>query len=286
MRVLVCGERRNNGRSIYIAFTMTDLHNDYPTALPPEKLDEYVRRNYGIDITAVIWTSELGNDAENTVSSLTDRVCNIRGVNHVAIEDLGFLSERAAHTFPFEKYAYCSLGWNYNNAYIGGALDDGTLTEAGKRLIERMNGRCAVDLAHTNERSFYAVMEVAERVLCSHTGFNGHLRSIDDGRIRAVIDRRGIVGLCAVTAFTDAHTAGELAAVIDKFVSKYGIDNLALGTDFNGSTDLPNDFNSYECLPVLESELSRFGYSGAEIDKIFTTNAKRFYEEIENERHL
>ena len=273
-------------RRLDIAFTMTDLHNDYPTALPIEKLAEYVNSCGDNDITAVIWTSELGDNAESRIKTLTDRLENIRGVKHVAIEDLGFLNECAVQEFPFERYIYCSLGWNYDNAYIGGALDGGTLTEAGRRLIERMNGRCAVDLAHTNERSFYAVLEVSERVLCSHTGFNGHLRSIDDGRIRAIIDKRGIIGLCAVTAFTDARSAGELAAVIDRFVSKYGIDYLALGTDFNGSTDLPNDFNRYECLPVLEGELARLGYSDADIDKILTTNVKRFYEEIENERHL
>lgn len=264
---------------------MIDLHNDYPTALPQERFDEYIRSCGENDVTAVIWTSELAN-AESVVNRLTSSLCAISKVKYVAIEDVGFLSDSDAEAFPFERYVYCSLGWNYNNAFVGGALDDGALTVEGKRLIKAMNGKCAVDLAHTNEKSFYGILDVAARILCSHTGFNGHLRSIDDRRIRAIVDRSGIIGLSAVKTFTDAHSAKELAVVIDRFASKYGVDNLALGTDFNGSTDISDDFKSYDDMPTLYGELARLGYVSSDIEKIFTTNAKRFYEETEHERHL
>ncbi len=264
---------------------MIDLHNDYPTVLPQEKFAEYIRSCGDNDITAVIWTTEQEN-AKSVVDSITSSLTKIRKVKYVALEDVGFLSESEAESFPFERYVYCSLGWNYNNIYVGGALDDGRLTAAGRRLIEFMNGKCAIDLAHTNEKSFYDILETAAKVMCSHTGFNRHLRSIDDRRIRAIIDRNGIIGLCAVTAFTDAHTARELAEVIDRFIDKFGANNLALGTDFNGSIDLPENFKGYGDISTLHGELKRFGYSDVDIEKIFTTNAKRFYEEIENERHL
>ena len=259
-----------------------DLHNDFPTAIEKGEFASYVRSN-DVKITSVIWTSEFEN-ASARVNELYDALKPLN--NPIAIEDIGFLADGRYKEFDFSRYFYCSLTWNYDNSFAGGALGHDDLTSEGRRVIERMNGVCAVDLAHLNRKSFYSVLDNAKKPICSHTGFNEHPRSLDECQIKALVARNTPIGLCAVTKFTDAYTATELANAIDDFVQRYGKDTLCVGTDFYGSSDLPNDFKSYADFFLIEDRLRRLGYSQADIHSIFYGNAMRFYEELQHERHL
>ncbi len=256
-----------------------DLHNDFPTV--KHNFDEYLSTECcGNIVTAAIWTTEFDTEtAAVTIRNITDRLsCGIVSARcPIAIEDVGCLEYNDEYlSFDFTKYLYCSLTWNYDNGFAGGALSGGTLTEKGRRLVSLLNGcGCAVDLAHLNERSFFETMEIAERPICSHTGFNSHPRSLDDVQISALVARNALIGLCAVKAFTDARTKIEFADIIDRFVQKYGIDNLSFGTDFCGSVDLPPDLSDYGALATVASILSRRGYSPRDIDKIYYKNAER-----------
>lgn len=255
-----------------------DLHNDYPTALNEARYADYLSdMPAGVIAVAAIWTSELGQNACDRVARMTAKLSTLSVP--IAVEDIGFLSERDEYEkFCYKAYLYCSLTWNFNNAFAGGASDDGGLTELGRRAIARMNvDRCALDVAHLNKKSFYDAIECSEKVLCSHTGFNEHVRSLDDRQIRALIDKRAVIGLCAVTAFTDAKTSDELQTVIDGFVQKYGADNLAIGSDFNGTVDLPTDVTDYTGLAEAADGLLRRGYDRNTVNKIFYGNAYSFF---------
>ena len=259
-----------------------DLHNDFATVLAADKYGEYIKTIGDGIVTAAIWTTEFEKSSvarrvkEITLSASAHKV-------PVAIEDIGFVGEG---DFDFSPYLYCSLTWNYNNVFAGGALDDGALTSLGHKIIDRINSCCALDLAHINRKSFFQALDAAKRPMCSHTGFNNHPRSLTDEQIKALIDRRGIIGLSAVTAFTGAKTVRELAQTVDRFVQKYGIHNIALGTDFYGTTDLPDGFNDYGGVGALKSELNILGYDDGCINKILYENALCFYEEIKGEGHL
>lgn len=259
-----------------------DLHNDFPTVFQKdaERIAKMYAR-YGT-ITAVVWTSELdpliANIFINDISS--SLTCPI------AVEDLGFLTDAMIEEFRFDKLCYCSMTWNVNNRFAGGALDDGGLTKDGVRLIDRINAACALDLAHLNKRSFYSALDLAKNPICSHTGFSAHPRCLDGQAVKALSSRHGIIGLSAVTAFTGATTACKLAEVIDEFVQNFGIETLCIGTDFNGTVDLPKDFKNYNDLQRLQSALSCLGYSAADINKIFYKNAYDYFKELQSEKHL
>lgn len=263
-----------------------DLHNDFPTAICESDMRDYVMRDRNAVVTAAIWTSEMGERALDNVRRITDSLLldiadsDTRGLR-IAVEDIGFLAgDDAYERFEFDKYLYCSLTWNHDNAFAGGALDDGTLTKTGALVIERINdSRCALDLAHLNKKSFYAALDRAERVVCSHTGFNGHKRSLDDGQIRELIARNGLIGLCTVTTFTDAVDADGLCAVIDGFVQKYGARHLAFGTDFYGSKDIPESIaDDYDRLETsVRCGLRAYGYSDADVDGILFSNANDYF---------
>ncbi|MDE5593336.1 MAG: membrane dipeptidase [Clostridiales bacterium] len=250
-----------------------DLHNDFPTRFFNADYCSCLPKNSS-KVTAVIWTTEFTDDAVNKVNGITGRLSAIEGMP-IAIEDIGLLADgEQFKSFDFSRYIYCSLTWNYNNNFAGGALDDGRLTELGKSAIRVIaDGGCYIDLAHLNKTSFYDVLDCAKNVLCSHTGFNGHPRSLDGQQINALIARKAMIGLCTVRAFTDAHSAEQFVNVIDSFVQKYGCDCLALGTDFNGSDDIPDDINDYDKLLKVRDILYRRGYDDKSVNKIFFDNA-------------
>ncbi len=256
-----------------------DLHNDYPTAIDISRYDNYIKQCGNADALAiaVIWTSEFADRAIDKVAEKFEALVKIKRDLPVAVEDIGFLAEeRHLRDFDFSEYIYCSLTWNINNGFAGGALDDGELTSLGKRAIRLMNDRgCYLDLAHLNRRSFYQALDSAKYALCSHTGFNDHLRSLNDSQIRAMVERKCVIGLCTVNKFTDAYCARDFETVIDGFVQKYGVDCLAIGTDFNGSTDIPEDLSDYYKIAALYDGLRERGYAAQDIDKIFFTNANR-----------
>ncbi|MCM1367390.1 MAG: membrane dipeptidase [Roseburia sp.] len=259
-----------------------DLHNDFPTAFSPREYRKYLDGCGKNTVTAAIWTSDFDKDtARGTVDAITNslRSCGKNRAVHIAIEDLGFLTDAERFEFDFSPYIYCSLTWNYNNRFAGGALDDGDLTRLGKDVIELMNGKCAIDLAHLNKKSFYSALEYAARPICSHTGFADHPRCLDARQIRALISAGGIIGLCTVSAFSSAASAEEFAAAIDAFVQKYGADNLALGTDFNGSKDIPDDLCDYAAIQALAPRLVALGYDEPTLQKIFYSNAFNFFTE-------
>ncbi len=259
-----------------------DLHNDFPTAIPERDHRDYIAKNADAVITAAIWTSDMGDSALENVRRITDKLISF-GVSRqvrIAIEDIGFSAECDGYeNFEFDKYLYCSLTWNRDNAYAGGALDDGTLTDKGVRVIKRIESSgCTLDLAHLNKKSFYAALDCVQTAVCSHTGFNGHKRSLDDSQIRELIAHDGLVGLCTVTAFTDITDADGLCATIDGFVQKHGARHLAFGTDFYGSRDIPECINDYDKLSEsVKRGLKAFGYPDADIDGILFSNANDFF---------
>lgn len=254
-----------------------DLHNDFPTRFLNADYSRYTPISNNT-VTAVIWTSEFAGDAESRINDITERLLAI-GHEPIAIEDIGFSADgEKFKRFDFSRYLYCSLTWNYNTAFAGGALDDGRLTALGKsaiRVIE--DSACYIDLAHLNRKSFYDVLDCAKNVLCSHTGFNGHPRSLNEQQIKALVERKAVIGLCTVRAFTDAHSSEQFANVIDSFVQKYGCDCLAFGTDFNGSDDIPNDINDYDKLLNVRDVLYQRGYDRQSVNKIFFDNAHILY---------
>ena len=63
-----------------------------------------------------------------------------------------------------------------------------------------------------------------------------------------IIDSGGLVGLCLVSKFlngTKKSGIDDIVRHIDYFACKFGVDNLALGTDFFGTKYLPSHAKNY-----------------------------------------
>ena len=200
----------------------------------------------------------------------------------LSFEDFSFESEREKEILLSFKPVCVSLTWNYDNFLAGGAKSQGGLKTAGKSLVKRLNElKIPVDCAHLNEKSFFEVVEFADKVVCTHTAFCGvrkHFRNLSDEQIKTIIDKGGIIGLAFYSDFLSDGNATErnLIEHIDYFVSKFGYDNLCLGTDFNGCDDFPECYADYRCERRLKNSLLALGYDIVSIEKILCGNLLNF----------
>lgn len=270
-------------------YRIFDLHNDFYLKLNTDKKRiGYISKSdkFAENIVSAIWTSEL-NEAESF--SAIDRAREFVNDNDklfLGVEDLHFLSRDNLDKFLSFRPIYSGLTWNRSNCLAGGAHESGGLTSFGKRVVSALElNNIVLDTAHLNETSFMDVFKYSQKpVICSHTacyGLTHNERNLKDYQIKMIIDSGGIVGLCLVSNFLNGTNKSKIEDVvcqIDYFACKFGINNLALGTDFFGTDNIPTGVTNYKKLSKkLSFALEKLGYTQKSINKIFYENAKLFF---------
>ena len=163
------------------------------------------------------------------------------------------------------------------------------LTEFGKALIKKMNEMgIVVDLSHLSDKGFYEALACSERpIIASHSnarGVCGHVRNLTDDMLKKLADNGGVMGInCAKIFLNDDRKKGEqtiscMLEHIQYIKGKIGVENIALGTDFDGIDD---DIELYDAskTSLLIPALERAGFAAAEIDCITHKNALRVFKE-------
>lgn len=116
---------------------------------------------------------------------------------------------------------YMTITWSNDNL-LGhastGAHPERGLTELGRRVVREMNRLgMMVDVSHVSDRTFWDVIEIAERpVLASHSSCRAlanHPRNMTDAMIRAVAERGGAVCINFYTHFIDSRYAAARRAL-------------------------------------------------------------------------
>lgn len=270
-------------------YKIFDLHNDYYLKLQGDaKKNKYVKKSSKCaeNIISAVWTSELSNEEAMSEIEQARNFVNMSKGLFLGVEDLHFLSKNNLQTFLSFKPVYAGLTWNTSNCLAGGAHESGKLTSFGKTVVKQLEeNNIKIDTAHLNEESFMDLAKMTGRpILCSHTAFYGveaNSRNLKDYQLKMIKDTGGIVGLCLVSDFingTKKCNVSDIVSHIDYFACKFGIDNLALGTDFYGTNHLPKGVKSYpDLISKLSESLTRLGYTEKSIDKIFYENANRFF---------
>jgi membrane dipeptidase len=192
-----------------------------------------------------------------------------------------------------------SLGlvWSRPNAFatgvpfaFPGSPDQGPgLTEAGRSLV-RACGELGVlvDVSHLNERGFWDVADLSDAPLvASHSGAHvlcASPRNLTDAQLRAIGERRGIVGINFHVGFLradgadDADTPLALIAEHAAHVAQVaGAECVGLGSDFDGAT-MPAALGDVTGLPALFETLRGAGFTEAELEGIAWGNWRRVLE--------
>lgn len=153
------------------------------------------------------------------------------------------------------------------------------LTNAGKDLVRVCNDlRVMLDLSHLNEAGFWDVAKLSDAPLvASHSGVHAlcaHSRNLTDRQLDAIRDSGGLVGINFGVIFLHAESKRDtglplsvLVQHVDYVVQRIGIDHVALGSDFDGTT-IPDAIGDAAGLPALIRALEDAGYQGADLAKI------------------
>lgn len=171
-----------------------------------------------------------------------------------------------------------TLTHNYSNRLAGGTLEDGGITDLGKRVIKRMNERkIMLDLSHINEQSFFPALEQAENVFLSHGNLKSiyeHPRNITNEQAKALARRGGVIGICLYPEFLGADVFEKLYENIVT-AEELGL-KAALGSDFDGA-EMDPQLNSPSKLYDLRDFLARKGFSNAMLENFFYKNAESLF---------
>jgi membrane dipeptidase len=189
------------------------------------------------------------------------------------------------------------LTWSRPNAFatgvpfsFPGSPDQGPgLTDRGRALV-RACGELGilVDVSHLNARGFWDVAELGDGPLvASHS--NAHAlspspRNLTDDQLRAIGERRGLVGINFHVAFLrpdgaeEADTPLRLIAEHAAHVAELaGAECVGLGSDFDGAV-MPAALGDVSGLPAVVDALRGAGFGAAELEGIAWRNWRRVLE--------
>lgn len=181
----------------------------------------------------------------------------------------------AAPCFPYPEYAlkYLDVLGNPEKERIQHDLALG-LTEIGERVVKKMlNLGMLVDVTHSTPACRKRIYEIAEqegkgyRVVATHVGasaINPDPYNLEDWEIKWLADHGGIVGVIFMNYWLQPHQGKQglnyLSRTIEHVIEvgggkPKGEDVIAIGTDFDGFTDPPDELAHYGLLPQLTKRL-------------------------------
>ncbi|WP_347265845.1 dipeptidase [Paracoccus sp. (in: a-proteobacteria)] len=163
------------------------------------------------------------------------------------------------------------------------------LSDTGRDLIRACNElRVMVDLSHMNEAGFWDIARLSHAPLvASHSNAHAicpHSRNLTDRQLDAIRDTGGLVGINFGVAFLDPEGRRDtgmplsgLVRHIDYIADRIGIEHVALGSDFDGTT-IPAAIRGADDLPLLVQAIRAAGYDGDDLARITHGNWLRLLE--------
>jgi microsomal dipeptidase-like Zn-dependent dipeptidase len=209
------------------------------------------------------------------------------------LAERGVASLTIAHLFPNDLAGHAEAIPAAQRSGPVCKLDSGVdlslgLTQTGHAVVERMvELRMLPDVMHCTPRARQDVYQrVANRIplIASHAGvqsMNPEPYNLDEADVQAIVASRGIVGVIFMPYWlAETHPGPGLDAIwqtMDKLREWSGDswDHIAIGTDFDGFTDPPDDCDSAAQLPVIHELLEEHGLSQANIEAVLGANARR-----------
>jgi microsomal dipeptidase-like Zn-dependent dipeptidase len=156
-------------------------------------------------------------------------------------------------------------------------VNKGGLTPFGRQMVAAMEQQgIIVDLAHSSHAAFADVMKIATRpVVVSHGGVKGTCntnRNLTDDELRMLAANGGVIGIGYWDAAVCQPTPAATAKAIVYAARIAGIDHVALGSDFDGSTTTGFDTAHID---AVTQALIDAGLSDTDIARVMGGNALR-----------
>jgi membrane dipeptidase len=209
------------------------------------------------------------------------------------LADRGVASLTITHLFPNDLAGHTEGIPETQRKFPLCPLDTGVdpsrgLTSTGRAVVERMvELRMIPDVTHCTTVARRDVYElVADRipVIASHIGvrsMNDVDYNLDEQDVGAIAATGGVVGVIFMPYWLDkAHPGPGLDAIwrtMDSLrqLSGDSWEHVAIGTDFDGFTDPPDDCSNAGKLPVIAKMLEAHGVTGSNAEAVLGANARR-----------
>lgn len=168
-------------------------------------------------------------------------------------------------------------------------LGRGGLTDFGIKVVKEMDRLgMVIDVSHISEKGFYDVAETTVNpFIASHSNakaLSGHSRNLTDDQFRVLMKKGGVTGMNMYNSFLTENgkraTIDTVVAHIEHFAALGGIDNIGMGTDFDGIDVAPEGINGARDLYKLFDRLVSLNYTQEQIDKISYKNMERVFMEV------
>ena len=182
-----------------------------------------------------------------------------------------------------------ALTWNFENeiGYPAAGGEKKGLKPFGFELVRAMDAAgVRADVSHLNEAGFWDLMDRAAlapiathsdcRWLCDVS------RNLTREQVKALIDRRGFIGINFYSDFLKADgraTLDDVVRHIDAICEMGGEHVLGFGSDFDGIEAWPDGLGDPSGFPVLLDALRQRGYSEATLAGIAGLNLWRVLKE-------
>ena len=271
----------------------SDAHNDVLTSLDDNALDDYfnsVCRDKVKILNCAIFTTTHHLGLKKIEEFVVRLKRNRPYRKHLifSIEDVSTLSIDEIKILVKLRPVSCTLTWNDDNLYAGGALGKIGITKKGREIIHILEeNNVFVDTAHLNKKSFWTFSRVTKKpIYNSHSNLSAlkrHKRNLSDKQIEQIVKTNGFLGITIYQKFIAESriNARDVANQFDYLIKHFGYKNFGLGTDFFGIDDefLPQDIQRYKDLKNIVNELKRLGYSNNVIRHLMYKNYLRFLKE-------
>jgi len=160
------------------------------------------------------------------------------------------------------------------------------LTEFGEQVVEKMvELGMILDISHCTppaRERIYQIVGTRAPLIASHVGayeINPSPYNLKDEEIKQIAATGGVVAVIFMNYWLMPHETKRglnfVARTIDHFVQVGGEDFVAIGSDYDGFTDPPDDLKDASELGNLTQRLLAEGYTPERINKIWGQNALR-----------
>ena len=165
---------------------------------------------------------------------------------------------------------------------LGGSLhgeSQAGLTPFGEQAVRVMQDKgIMIDVAHSSEATVRDTLRItgSDALIVSHTGFNGHCpspRNISDETMALITEAGGLIGVGFWSDVTCGEGVDAIASAIRYGIDQFGVDHIALGSDWDGSVTTPIDASQ---LPHLTQALLDAGLTQNEVRAVMGGNMARF----------
>ncbi len=180
-----------------------------------------------------------------------------------------------------EGYRVVGLQHFFDNE-LGGSLhgrSNAGLTDFGRAAVrDLIDQGFILDVAHSSEAVVREVLDMTDApLIVSHTGVRSLCetpRNIDDALFAEIAARGGLIGIGFWADVTCDDSPAGVARVIAYAAEQFGLEAIALGSDYDGS--ITATFDASE-LAALTDALLAGGMSEADIRAVMGENQIRFF---------